>query len=108
MSSATMNAMRTVLRKNGLKAGFTSKYFSTSVASTSTGTVPPVIIDRVKASTNMPRAPPMPQIEEQIRLPNDVHERNAIYEDEDRRSMAGVEASVRHVSFVMGATIFKE
>ena len=30
------------------------------------------------------------------RLPNDVHERNALYEKEEVRSMAGVSASVRH------------
>lgn len=32
----------------------------------------------------------------QERLPNDVNERNAIYDDEDFRSMGGIEASVRH------------
>lgn len=33
------------------------------------------------------------------RLPNDVNERNSIFFDEEKRNMAGVEASVRHVSF---------
>ena len=32
------------------------------------------------------------------RLPNDASERNAIYGDERKRSMGGIEASVRHVS----------
>eukprot|EP00527_Entomoneis_sp_CCMP2396_P006280 CAMPEP_0198148432 /NCGR_PEP_ID=MMETSP1443-20131203/41404_1 /TAXON_ID=186043 /ORGANISM="Entomoneis sp., Strain CCMP2396" /LENGTH=429 /DNA_ID=CAMNT_0043813117 /DNA_START=52 /DNA_END=1341 /DNA_ORIENTATION=+ len=30
------------------------------------------------------------------RLPNDVHERNALYVDEDERTMAGITARVRH------------
>lgn len=41
-----------------------------------------VIVDRYVAPEN--------------RLPNDVHERNALYEAEETRSMGGVEASVRN------------
>lgn len=33
---------------------------------------------------------------ETARLPNDVHERNAIYSDEETRTMAGISATVRH------------
>lgn len=33
-----------------------------------------------------------------FRLPNDVRERNAIYRNEENRSMSGVDARVRHVS----------
>ena len=48
-----------------------------------------VMIDHFKASS---------QPEESFRHPNDVNDRNANYFDEDRRNMAGIEASVRHVS----------
>jgi biotin synthase len=33
---------------------------------------------------------------ERERLPNDVHERNTLYADEEERTMAGITASVRH------------
>jgi hypothetical protein len=34
----------------------------------------------------------------QERLPNDAAERNAMHGDEEKRSMSGIEATVRHVS----------
>mmetsp|Transcript_2545 Transcript_2545/g.3517 ORF Transcript_2545/g.3517 Transcript_2545/m.3517 type:complete len:143 (+) Transcript_2545:297-725(+) len=40
--------------------------------------------------------PPPATRKETSRLPNDVHERNAIYSNEEKRSMSGVSATVRH------------
>ena len=48
-----------------------------------------VVIDRYKA-------PSTTTAQEKPRLPNDVRERNALYEAEEERSMGGVTAQVRH------------
>ena len=68
----------------------------TTTASRSLSTNPHVVVDKFVSSP-----PPSPSsvshIQQQpIRHPNDVHDRNANYIDEDVRSMAGVSASVRH------------
>jgi len=65
--------------------------FSTSMRNTGSNSnaSQQIMISRFKAS-------PQPVPEENYRLPNDVNERNAVYDDEDQRSMAGIEASVRH------------
>lgn len=47
------------------------------------------VADNININTNNSR-------NDDVRLPNDVHERNALYSDEDIRSMGGVTASVRH------------
>lgn len=89
-----MIAMRTLMRTKTARAGLLLRPFSTAVAKDNT---PRVAVDRFVASP--------PQSEQNTnkaanieRLPNDVHERNAIYNDEDQRTMAGITASVRHVS----------
>ena len=95
-----MNAIRTMVRTQGVRASFASRSLSTSVSSpTSNSIPPPVMIDRVVASKQNSLSQPEP-VNEQYRLPNDVNDRNAIYYDEDVRSMAGIEASVRHVSSI--------
>lgn len=92
MSSVSMIAMRTLMRTKTARAGLLLRPFSTAVAKDNT---PRVTVDRFVASP--------PQSEQNTnkaanieRLPNDVHERNAIYNDEDQRTMAGITASVRH------------
>lgn len=63
-----------------------------TTASRSLSTNPHVVIDKfvspLRPSTSPGQAP--------IRHPNDVHDRNANYSDEDERTMGGVTASVRH------------
>lgn len=51
----------------------------------------PVVIDRFVAKNHVQQ-----QSQEEVhRLPNDVNERNAMFEDEEVRRMGGIEASVR-------------
>lgn len=58
-----------------------------------------VVVHKYKATT--PSTPPptthqVQQQQQQVRLPNDVHERNALYDAESSRSMGGVTSTVRH------------
>jgi len=68
-----------------------------STATRSLSTNPHVIVDKFVSS---PPPPPSATHRQQqqpiIRHPNDVHDRNAVYYDEDARTMGGVTASVRH------------
>ena len=61
-----------------------SRYFSAN---------PHVVVDKFVSS---PPPTSSSANAETLRHPNDVHDRNANYSDEDSRSMAGVTASVRH------------
>lgn len=67
-----------------------------TTASRSLSTNPHVVVDKFVSS------PPPPSLNQHhaqqaaFRHPNDVHDRNANYLDEDTRSMGGVTATVRH------------
>ena len=56
-----------------------------------------VVIDRYNSSTNSMTGSSASAISNDAinRLPNDASDRNALYEDEDRREMGGITASVR-------------
>ena len=67
-----------------------------STASRSLSTNPHVVVDKF-VSSPPPSTSSLSHAQQQaIRHPNDVHDRNANYIDEDERSMAGVTATVRH------------
>ena len=56
-----------------------------------------VVIDRYNSSTNSMTGSSTSAISDDAinRLPNDANDRNALYDDEDRREMGGITASVR-------------
>lgn len=54
-----------------------------------------VILDKYTAPKNSSSSS-TPTTEGRARLPNDVHDRNNLYAEEEERTMAGVTASVRH------------
>jgi biotin synthase len=56
-----------------------------------------VVIDRYNSSTNSMTGSSASAISDDAinRLPNDANDRNALYDDEDRREMGGITASVR-------------
>mmetsp|Transcript_23144 Transcript_23144/g.37538 ORF Transcript_23144/g.37538 Transcript_23144/m.37538 type:complete len:441 (+) Transcript_23144:67-1389(+) len=90
-----MTAVSTALRRATMAISRSSRLQSSFVttASRSFSTNPQVVIDKFVSS---PPPPPQAAPSSPIRHPNDVHDRNANYSDEDERSMAGVTASVRH------------
>lgn len=94
MTSPTMMmTARTLLRAGSSRTVVASRAFSTAMSQDNSAQQQ-IIIDRFVASKNLSG---LQQLQEQHhRLPNDVNERNAMYEDEDFRSMGGIEASVRH------------
>mmetsp|Transcript_629 Transcript_629/g.1146 ORF Transcript_629/g.1146 Transcript_629/m.1146 type:complete len:441 (-) Transcript_629:114-1436(-) len=90
-----MTAVYTALRRATMAVSRSSRLQSSfvSTASRSFSTNPQVVIDKFVSS---PPPPPQAAPSSLIRHPNDVNDRNANYSDEDKRSMAGVTASVRH------------
>jgi len=105
MSSVTISFMRTLIHAKKIKAKAISstmiRSLSTKMASNDEITEHQrVVIDRFVAAATAAAATTTSSTKEAVeefhRLPNDVNERNAVYDDEDFRSMAGINASVRH------------
>ena len=102
MSSPTVAASRMMMLRQVLTKG-TSPRMSSVLASDATrgasmlfSTAPQrVVVDKYTAA---PPPPPPSQKANQngIRLPNDVNERNSLYDHEMEREMGGVRAGVRH------------
>ena len=85
--------MQSAIRRLGRKTAVLSTV-QRCLLSTAVNTVSPdagVVIDRHVAAPSA-EAPPASA----PRLPNEFHERNALFADEDERSMAGITARVRH------------
>ena len=59
-----------------------------------------VMIDRFLSSPATALRSSFPDIpqQQQHRLPNDMRQRNDLYQDEEIRSMAGIDSEVRNVS----------
>jgi biotin synthase len=76
--------------RNSLLHRIQSGRLSTATQSIQDG---PISIDRYVANPRM--SVPSSQ-NEPVRLPNDVRERNMMYEEEDERQMGGITAKVRH------------
>lgn len=55
-----------------------------------------IVLDRYVARPAASTSTSKQSREERERLPNDVHERNKLYANEEERTMAGITASVRH------------
>jgi biotin synthase len=101
--STARGATEALARSTGLRS---SSYNNASRALSTQLQSADVFIDKFVASPPSASAfssnlrqqhqPPSPPSSAILRHPNDVHDRNSIYADEDTRSMGGITASVRH------------
>lgn len=93
--TAFCTALRAATSALSRSSRLQSTLLTTASRSLSTNLNSNIVIDKFVSSPPPPsQAAPSPS--QPIRHPNDVHDRNANYADEDFRSMAGVSASVRH------------
>jgi len=94
MSSNRLPAVATTIarRFKSFDSVSSSRIFL-ATAHRSLSTAPQVVIDRYSSSPATVTTTSSEAISD--RLPNDAHDRNALYDDEDTREMGGITASVR-------------
>lgn len=102
--TASLLSRRLVGKSNWApSSGLTGRFKSTAPQPNGGGVQDAVVIDRYMASSSR-SSPALEAATKQsrnvmdpaIRLPNNVHDRNALFDDEESREMGGVTAAVRH------------